>query len=249
MLRRNRRFLVLVSLLALIASALALRTNHEVARIPGDLVQCETDAPWLYSSDTYPLPDGSERTLQREADGVLRLTRPPENVATHFHKPIGRLLGVTSDFRAVIAEIGFPSPRPKNGKITLSSTGIGEHTAPDQTTLLHLPKTVQTLEDAVLSPDSRQIAWYFTSSYERPGIALLRRIAPGLAERFPPHRLLEVWVSDTQGGQLRTVAALPESAFDGWHAAPAPSSVLYISWSQKTGKLMIASTGKHYRLP
>ncbi|WP_395094871.1 hypothetical protein [Armatimonas sp.] len=249
MLRRNRRFLVLVSLLALIASALALRTDHEVARIPGDLVQCETDAPWLYSSDTYPLPDNSERTLQREADGVLRLTRPPENVATHFHKPIGRLLGITSDFRAVVAEISFPSPRPRDGKITLSSTGIGEHLSPSQSTTLLLPKTVQTLEDAVLSPDSQQIAWYFTSRYERPGIALLRRIAPGLAERFPPHRLLEVWVSDTKGGQLRTVAALPESLPDGWHAPPTPSSVLYIGWSQKTSKLMVAHTGKHYRLP
>ncbi|WP_394793955.1 hypothetical protein [Armatimonas sp.] len=249
MLRRNRRFLVLISILAVIASALALRVDHEVARIPGDLVQCEADASWLCSSDTYPLPDSSGRTLQLEADGVLRLTRDPEDVATHFHKPIGRLLGVTSDFRAVIAEISFPSPRPKNGQVALTSTPIGEHTAPDQTTLLHLPKTVQTLEDAVLSPDSQQIAWYFTSRYERPGIALLRRIAPGLAERFPPRQMLEVWVSDTQGRQLRTVASLPESAFDGWHAAPAPSSVLYIGWSQKTGKLMIASTGKHYRLP
>lgn len=248
MLRRNRRFVVLVSVLVLLASALALRTDNTVARIPGDLVLCETDAPWLCSSDTYPLPDSSGRTLQLEADGVLRLTRAPEDVATHAPKPIGRLLGVTSDFRAVIAESSFPSPRPRNGKITLSSTGIGEHLSPSQSTTLLLPKTIQTLEDAVLSPDSQQIAWYFTSRYERPGIALLRRISSGLAERFPPRQMLEIWVSDTQGGQLHTVAALPESAFDGWHAAPAPSSMLYMGWSQKTGKLMIAHTGKHYRL-
>lgn len=241
MLRPNRRFFLRLGAgLALISVACiaALRGGYDVARIPEDMNLCEGDSSWLSSANEQPLLDGSGRRLQLMPGGLYQLVHAEESVATHINKPTGYLLGITPALRAVVYEPGFPTLRPKNPAVAAITTfGIGERELSLQTSTLRLPKTVQTLEDAVLSPQGTQIAWFLTSAYERPGVATLGRFFPGLAERFPPHRMLEIWVSDAKGDHLQKIAA-----------APAPSSVLTIGWSQKTGKLMVVYQGKHYRL-
>ncbi|WP_309717453.1 hypothetical protein [Armatimonas sp.] len=238
MLRRHYRALLFLSALVLAASLMALRAGYAVARIPQDMGLCEGDGPWLISANEQPLPDGSGRRLQLMPGGLYRLVHTEEAVATHINKPTGHLLGITPTLRAVVYEPGFPTLRPKNPAVAAITTfGIGERELSLKTSTLRLPKTVQTLEDAVLSPQGTQIAWFLTSSYDRPGVATLGRFFPGLAERFPPHRVLEIWVSDAKGDHLHNIAA-----------APAPSAVISIGWSQKTGKLMVAYQGKHYRL-
>lgn len=249
--RRKRRLLILLGAVVAVAFTLTLQVGERLVRIPGDLVACEPEGTWLTSANEQLLPDGSGRELRLEPGGVYQLVRAEEAVAHHVDKPTGHLLGITPDLRAVVYEPGFPTARPKNPEVAaITAFGIGEHgIAPPQTTRLPLPKTVRTVADGVLSPDGQQVAWCLVSEYERPGVGLLRRFSPTLADRFPPHRMWEVWLSRTDGSHLRELATAPETPFDGWHAPPStPTEFLTVGWSRKTGQLQLAYHGTRYRL-
>jgi len=245
--RRNRRYLLLVFALVVLATVAALTQERGVLRIPQDLVPIPAESVTLSSRSSLMLPDGTDRALSLTGE-TLRLSRRDSDPTVELRPSSGRLLGITPQFRAVFLEKSLSISRPKDGKIRLFREGIGEYDAPREASVVTLPETVAEVCDAVLSPDGTQLVWYFYSQYDRPGVAFLRRLSPGLAARFTPREVHEVWRSDAKGGKLVRVAEwTPVQTETRWHA---PSfDILQVGWDQSTGALAIGYNNKTYRLP
>lgn len=236
----------MVVALVVLATGAALTQERGVPRIPLDLVLV-TGERVTASSNLLPLSDGTDRDLSLNGQS-LQLSRHESDPTVALSASPGRLLGITPPFRAVFLENSLPLGRPKDGTIRLFHEGIGEYAAPREASVVNLPETVVDVCDAVLSPDGTQLAWYFFSQYDRPGVAFLRRLSPGLAARFTPREVHEVWRSDARGGKLTRVAELVVvETGSRWHA---PSlDQLTVGWVARTGALAVRYHDKAYQLP
>ena len=235
---RNRFLLPALGIVTVAVACLAaLLMERSIAQVPGDLAAYPGDFLWR-PNGTVAFTDGSGRSLALPYEGTLSIGHQAESVQVPVGLTQSAVLGITPDNRALTLNMALHSRPPKERRLTLVSQGIGESTASASSSFPVLEPTVEQVDDVMLSPEGTQLAWQWITVRDAPGVGLLRRFSPALAERFTPRRQVEVWVSDPWGRHLHPVATAP------FETPPK----LVIGWSPQNNKLVISYQTKHYQL-
>ena len=162
---------------ALLTAAVVRGQGAPMLRLPEDLNVCP--AAEVSGVGDSPLFDGTSRKVRGWLDGFYpALTRGDERVSLPLAGVGTTLLGAAHG-AVTLLKTTLPAAPPSH-TLSLMRVGIAENETPRQQIAVPIPEEILTVDDMMLSPDGRSIAWSVTTRREKPGVHWLRRHFPAV---------------------------------------------------------------------